>query len=262
MASFKNVLIISFICFILVIPFSSASTDSFADGIEIIHNKGDYSFKTMYSPSDFEATWKITGNKAINIQLNITTQKIGSVVMVEHMHCDIIIESTFSGFDEITQDSMDDSFHGIQGGFFVNLTHPYYEVFSIEGSSPDFQRSMETAWIYGDFAGSWFGGTNEFKFSEKTLTEDYGVYGTTLFVVYDIIIKEQNSDYFHKIIISDNIFIDKEGNIVNNEGNSADLTSGEQINGYAFFEIIGIIGTFGLVGFISRRISRRNSRGL
>ncbi len=58
------------------------------------------------------------------------------MLFVEHLHADVVVESTLSHFNGITQDSMDDSFHGVQGGFFISEEYQYGEVFSIEGSSP------------------------------------------------------------------------------------------------------------------------------
>ncbi len=65
------------------------------------------------------------------------------MLFVEHLHADAVLESTLSHFDGITQDSMDDSFHGVQGGFLISEEYQYEEVFSIEGSSPKDTSTQE-----------------------------------------------------------------------------------------------------------------------
>ena len=44
----------------------------------------------------------------------------------------------------------------------------------------------------------------------------------TFYIVYDILIKSDNESYYHKAIIEDNIFINLEGQIVDNINDTYD----------------------------------------
>lgn len=224
------------------------------DGIEI---------HTNYAMSDdFGDDWKITGNKAIDIALSVDEQPNDIILKVEHMHIDIFIESEYASFDDMIQDSMDDYKHAsMDGGFFVNETYSYYETFSIEGSSPSFQASMQNAWLYGDFMGSIFGDETDFKFSEEVLVNDYKVYGETIYVVFDITIEhDYNGDGIgddpcaHKVVFTDNMFIDLDGNIVENTGNTLDRES-DTIPGYALWILIPCIALSVII--LSKKVKKR-----
>jgi hypothetical protein len=235
-------------CFIrptTAIGFWGAS-HSMHEGVYAEHAFGGLIFRTEYQASADFLNWKVTGNKAVDLKLGCLANPDNASILIEHMHADVIIESTKTGFDEITQDSMDDEFHGIQGGFFVNGTYSYYETFSIEGSSPTFQQSC--GWVYENY---YSGSLKTFKFSEEDLINSYGVYGTSLYVVYDVLVRYEGEEFFHKFIVTDNIFIDVNGIVKDNTGNLADQPASDIIPGFPLL----IVGLFTIIpiGFLIRK---------
>ena len=116
---------------IMILPMSSVQgevgTRSLQEGVSDDHVVESITLNTYFKLSGDFTNWKVTGNKAIDIQLRCLENPDNATILVEHLHADIIIESTKSGFDELTQDSMDDSFHGIQGGFLITTNYSYYE---------------------------------------------------------------------------------------------------------------------------------------
>ncbi len=243
-----------FLVAISLIPFSTATTDTISqsyNGVTMTHMIEGIEFETSYAPTiDFD-DWSITGNKAIEIKLTCENNPNMKTILVEHMHADIFIESNRSSFDDLTQDSMDDSFHGIQGGFFVSELYGYTEVFSIEGSSPEFQKTC--GYVYQNYYGYT---ETKLKFSEANLIKECGVYGQSLYVVYDILIKSLGEDYFHKYIITDNLFISLDGTISNNVGNEQDTD--DYVEGLPGYGIIFIAcSTIGTLIFISAAIAKK-----
>lgn len=195
------------------------------EAVEEIFTFEDVILQTSYKRSeDFSAGWRITGNKAVDIQLNVLQNPSNKTILVEHLHIDVFIESEFESFDDITQDSMDDYFHGIQGGFLIDKNFSYYETFSIEGSSPSFQKTY--GYVYNSYYHS--SETYNVKFSEEKLIENGGVWGNSLYFVFDVCMKNAEAKYFHKYIITNNIIIDLEGNAYNNDGNALDEYTEEE----------------------------------
>ena len=153
---------------------------------------------------------------------------------------------------------MDDSFHGIQGGFLITTNYSYYETFSIEGSSPSFQETCGV--IYGDYYSS---DSYTYQYSEDFMINRANVIGTSLYVVFDVLIKYPGEEYFHKIIITENVFITVDGEAIENEGNTADQETEENktndIDGFPIFQIgiIFIIGATGLSMLVLRKHEKK-----
>lgn len=249
-------------CFVLLmvlvmIPFASAQDggNDFVGGDKISFNHfvDSIEIETTYKRSDdFSAGWRISGNKAVDIELEILANPAGYVVMVEHLHADVFIESTRERYDDITQDSMDDYLHGELPGFLVDTTHPYYETFSIEGSSPDFQRSIGYSWSTGHTSDS----SKTYKFSEDFLTNSCGVYGNSLYFVYDVIYATTSDGPFYKGIVTDNIIIDVNGSVYDNTGNEMDEYYEEEpftLPGYPFVSVLSLGTVIGIIFIIKRR---------
>lgn len=70
-------------------------------------------------------------------------------MLIEHVHIDMSLKSTDTQFDGLSQDEMDDSFHGTsQDGFFVSNNYQYQNKFAIEG----FSKDLIDGWmLYGIF---------------------------------------------------------------------------------------------------------------
>jgi len=208
----------------VLLSMSTVSMSQRTTAPNFIHHVEDgITLETSYQVSMDFSNWLITANKAVDMEVRVTQNIPNAVILVEHMHADVFIESNYTNFDDALQDSMDDSMHGIQGGFLINSKYTYKETFSIEGKSPQF-----TSFYYMQY-GSYYGAgeSKTYKLSEKSLREYYGVYGQTIYIVFDIMIKYPADTYFHKTVISDNIFIDLEGEMVGNQGNRQDNQSKE-----------------------------------
>lgn len=215
----------------------------------IEHQVGDLVFEAEYNISTNFQEWKITDNKAVDIAVYLTNATgIPSIdvydVFIEHMHVDCYIESTIYYFDGILQDTMDDKIHGgTQIGFLVTPEYPYYETFGIEGTSPTFVDSLYTAYGFYNYAIA-VGEQDTFKYSEDQLRDTYGVYGNTLYFVFDVCVKLGNEDDYHKYVFSDNIFVDLNGTITENNDNQYDMPATQPFPNIgciaAAFSILGI----------------------
>lgn len=235
----RNYYVVFLFLLVFMVPFVSAQGGDFVSGdaISFNHEIDTIDIITTYQRSDdFSAGWRITGNKAVDIKLEVDSNPGGYVVLVEHLHVDIFIESRWERYDDITQDSMDDYFHGLQGGFLVDLSHPYFETFSIEGSSPEFQQSIGYAWSTSLSSDT----SRTYKFSEEFLTENCGVFGNSLYFVYDVIYGTSIDGPFYKGIVTDNILIDINGTVYDNSGNEMDeyYEDTDSIPGYIGLSVV------------------------
>lgn len=163
--------------------------------IEFDNNIGDMVISTRYSTDYSAGEWRITDSKNILMEAWIKGSNYpdGTVVLVEHVHSDISIKSTLASYDGWKQDTMDDSIHGsIQPGFWITRDYKYQNVFAIEGLTEQILKGYMIG-VYGYSSGSW---------TERTITENdfiaHGkVYAEKMQVVYDILVKEPNEDYYH-----------------------------------------------------------------
>jgi len=223
----KKTLFLLLVVLLPIIGFTPIQSINTSTG-RIEHMVGDLVLEAEYNISSNFPDWKITDNKAIDIGVHlvdVTGQYDISVydVFIEHMHVDCFIESSKYHFDGLLQDSMDDKMHtGTQVGFYISADYSYYETFSIEGTSPTFVDSLYIAYGFSGVAVG-VGGSDTFKYSEDILINKYGVYGNTLYFVFDVCVKLGNEDYYHKYVFSDNIFVDLNGTIAENNNNQYDV---------------------------------------
>jgi hypothetical protein len=210
----------------------------------------EITISARYGFSQDFGKWKITDNKAIEIKLELITST-NATILIEHMHSDVFIESTSSAFDGVTQDSMDDSFHGTQGGFLLTENYPYYETFSIEGTNDQFTTTMLDMYCYNvGFGGGCDGDSQSFRISERTLTHEYGVYGNSIIFIYDVLVKYDGEDYFHKQILTDNILIDLDTGVGDNSGDRADKEATEDVPLSMLYTILAL----GIPVYLVRRL--------
>ncbi len=88
------------------------------DGVSDEHIMEDITFESRYKTSKDFSVWKITNNKALEIQLSVTANPSNKIILVTHMYAVFYIESTSDYYDDIEQDYMDDFIEGSdQGGF-------------------------------------------------------------------------------------------------------------------------------------------------
>lgn len=162
------------------------------------YDTGKYSLKN----------WHVTDAKSINMDVHTKNLPDGYDVMVEHMHADISLASTSPQINGITQDSMDNSFHGnTQDGFAIDDKTSYYRTFAIEGYTDQFYQ----LWGYacGDFG--------FIDSSYERLTESHiikvGTYAERLSVVYDLAIKRPGDKKYHSVSVKSELLIPVSQNV-------------------------------------------------
>jgi len=113
------------------------------------------------------------------------------------------LKSTNPQLDGLSQDSMDDSYHGTsQDGFFVNDKYQYQNKFAIEG----FSKDLIEGWSFA--CGSYGAGSiSQTRLTEKNLVAHGNVYANKMQVVYDILIKYADEDYYHVVSVLDEFLI-------------------------------------------------------
>ena len=165
------------------------------EGIEFIttYNTGDYDF----------SRWRITDSKEINMTAKVTNVPEGATVLIEHVHIDMSLKSTDPQLDGLSQDSMDDSYHGTsQDGFFISDKYQYQNIFSVEGFSKDLIDGwMAVCGPYGS------GSITQKRLTEKNLVQYGNVYANKMQVVYDVLVKYENEEFYHVASILDKFLI-------------------------------------------------------
>ena len=87
--------------------------------MEKTHEIEGLEFITTYNTGDYDLSrWRITDSKVINMTAEVINVPEGATVLIEHVHIDMSLKSTDPQLDGLSQDNMDDSYHGIsQDGF-------------------------------------------------------------------------------------------------------------------------------------------------
>ena len=172
--------------------------------LEKEHEIEGFKFITTYNTGDYDLSrWRVTDSKVINMTAKVTEVPEGATILIEHVHVDISLKSTEPQFDGLSQDNMDDSYHGTsQDGFLVNDTYEYENKFAIEG----FSKDLIAGWTF--ICGSYGSGSiGEKRLTEKNLVEEGNVYANKMQIVYDVLIKYDNEDFYHVVSILDEFLI-------------------------------------------------------
>jgi uncharacterized membrane protein len=232
--------IISIMVFLLTTPSAVQSKElpTFHNGLTIRHELegGRIVITTFYNTSYAEGQWKITDNKNVGIYLFVEKQPNNTIILVEHMHADVLIYSNRSEINGIKQDTMDDKLHtGNQLGFYVSPEYPYSCIFAIEGYT-EFLLSI-WGFMWGDFG--WMSGT------ERRLTEDtlkyYGAKGNEFMIVFDLLIKHEGEEYYHTISFQDTFIVYFNGTFQENPGAKSEYKV-KAIHPYQEHSWIGLVG--------------------
>lgn len=197
--------ILNILPFLLVSLFLiQAISGGITEGISFTHElrNGSVVIKTSYSSNYGAGMWKITDNKDVIIKLEVLEKPDNITLLVEHMHADVSIHSYKQHVDGLPQDTMDDKIHeGDQAGFLITEDYPYEEIFAVEGYS----KFLIEGW---GFLIGYYGWTT---IKEKRLTEDnlknVGTVGSEITIVYDILMKNDNEDYWYKEVFKDSFYI-------------------------------------------------------
>ena len=170
--------------------------------LEKTHEIEYLKFITTYDTGDYDLSrWRITDSKTINMTAKVTNVPEGATILIEHVHIDMSLKSTNPQLDGLSQDSMDDSYHGTsQDGFWINEKYPYQNKFAIEG----FSKDLIDGWTF--VCGSYgYGSISQERLTEKNLTTYGKVYANK--IVYDILIKYPKEDFYHVVSVLDEFLI-------------------------------------------------------
>ena len=172
--------------------------------LEKTHEIEGLEFITTYNTGDYDLSrWRITDTKVINMTAEVINVPEGATVLIEHVHIDMSLKSTDPQLDGLSQDNMDDSYHGIsQDGFFISDKYQYQNKFAVEG----FSKDLIDGWTF--VCGSYGSGSiTEERLTEKNLVKYGNVYANKMQVVYDVLVKYADEDFYHVVSVLDEFLI-------------------------------------------------------
>ena len=161
-------------------------------------------FVTTYDTGNYDLSrWRVTDSKVIHMTAGVTNVPEGTTVLIEHVHIDMSLKSTNPQLDGLSQDNMDDSYHGTsQDGFFISDKYQYHNNFAIEG----FSKDLIDGWSF--VCGSYGSGSiTQERLSERNLVLYGKVYANKMQVVYDVLIKYPGEEFFHVESFTDEFLI-------------------------------------------------------
>ena len=170
---------------------------------ELEINGEDFKLKCNYTVKGYNISkWRVTDSKNIGMEVQTVGLPDGYEAYIDHVHADILLKSTSPQINGITQDSMDDTYHGLnQDGFWIDDNNSYYNIFSIEGYTDQFYKLWGYAFSdYGTIDSSYQ------RLTEKNILR-LGTYAEKLAVVYDINIKKPGNDKIYTKSVSSEILI-------------------------------------------------------
>lgn len=172
--------------------------------LEKTHEIEGFEFITTYNTGDYNLSrWRITDSKVIDMSSEVANIPEGATVLIEHVHIDMSLKATNPQLDGLSQDNMDDSYHGTsQDGFFISDKYPYQNKFAIEG----FSKDLIDGWMFvcGDYGS---GSISQERLTEKNLVQYGNVYANKMQVVYDILVKYADEDFYHVVSVLDEFLI-------------------------------------------------------
>ena len=172
--------------------------------LEKTHEIEGIEFITTYNTGDYDLSrWRITDSKVINMTAEVTNVPECTTVLIEHVHIDMSLKSTNPQLDGLSQDYMDDSYHGTsQDGFFISNKYQYQNKFAVEG----FSKDLIDGWTF--VCGSYGSGSiTQERLTEKNLVQYGKVYANKMQVVYDVLVKYADEDFYHVASVLDEFLI-------------------------------------------------------
>lgn len=172
--------------------------------LEKTHEIEGIEFITTYNTGEYDLSrWRITDSKVINMTAEVTNVPEGATVLIEHVHIDMSLKSTNPQLDGLSQDYMDDSYHGTsQDGFFISDKYQYQNKFAVEG----FSKDLIDGWMF--VCGSYGSGSiTQERLTEKNLVQYGNVYANKMQVVYDVLVKYADEDFYHVVSVLDEFLI-------------------------------------------------------
>ena len=172
--------------------------------LEKTHKIEGFEFVTTYDTGDYDLSrWRITDSKAVNMKAGVKNLPSGATVLIEHVHIDMSLKSTNPQLDGLSQDNMDDSYHGTsQDGFLVSDEYQYQNMFAVEG----FSKDLIDGWgfVCGDYGAT---SIEQERLSEKNLVLYGDVYANKMQVIYDVLVKYAGEEFYHVVSVRDEFLI-------------------------------------------------------
>ena len=172
--------------------------------LEKTHKIEGFEFVTTYDTGDYDLSrWRITDSKAVNMKAGVKNLPSGATVLIEHVHIDMSLKSTNPQLDGLSQDNMDDSYHGTsQDGFLVSDEYQYQNMFAVEG----FSKDLIDGWgfVCGDYGAT---SIDQERLSEKNLVLYGDVYANKMQVIYDVLVKYAGEEFYHVVSVMDEFLI-------------------------------------------------------
>lgn len=176
---------------------------SYNDDMEEIHEitreqeLDDFTIITRYDTIDYDLSdWRIIDNKTIKMSVWAENVPTDWEVIIEHTHVDMFIINKYKKYPIILQDTMDDTYHGVQqDGFLISGGNKYENIFGIIGASPELHEAVN----YDDR--NLLTSLRERDFYEKNYVAN------VMQVVYDVMVKKPDEDYFITMPVYDEIYI-------------------------------------------------------
>lgn len=177
------------------------------DGVLVQSNAlpGEKFNMRMEYRTDYDVkSWRITDSKTLAFSAHIDGElPAGATVLIEHVHVDVNLDARIGGIDGMPQDSMDDSLHtGTEEGFLISSQYPYEEVFAIEGLS----KTFIDGWGFVS-GGNGYSEVHEKPLTENSLRNNGKVEGNKFQFVYDVLVKYDGEQNFHKRIVVDEFIV-------------------------------------------------------
>ena len=174
------------------------------NSLEKRHEIEGFEFITTYDTGDYDLSrWRITDSKVINMTAKVDNLPDGTTVMIEHVHIDMSLKSTNPQLDGLSQDNMDDSYHGSsQDGFWINEEYHYQNQFAVEG----FSKDLISGWSFacGEYGSGYISQT---RLTDKNLVVAGNVYANKMQVVYDVLVKNEGEEFYHVESVLDEFLI-------------------------------------------------------
>lgn len=112
----------------------------------------------------------------------------------------MLVKSENQAIDNLVQDESDDFYHGTsQDGILITEKYGYQKKFNIEGYS----KNLIERWDFVCTSGF----VTQGKLTEEHLIRHGGVYANEIQVVYDILIKYENEELYHRVSVIDEFLI-------------------------------------------------------
>lgn len=160
---------------------------------------GDFTFVTEYDTIDYDLNnWYIIDNKTLKTSAWTEGAPDDWEIIIEHVHLDLFITNKYNEFPTLLQDTMDDKYHGYQqDGFRISDDVAWENIFGIIGATPEIHNTLR----YNYDRTLMLKDLREEDFAKNHYNSN------TLQVVYDIMVKKPDKDYYETIAVYDEIII-------------------------------------------------------